>query len=208
VFDRFKRNINYLRISVTDRCNLRCTYCMPSQGIKLLRHEDILSFDEITLFTAVAVGMGVNKVRITGGEPLVRKGIVTLIEMLAKIDGINDLSMTTNGTLLKRFAPGLKNAGLKRVNISLDSIDPEEFRIITRGGDINEVLEGIDAAISAGLQPVKINCVVSHSRNEVNALKVGQYCESRGLDTFRPSMAGQGGTVQYATGSDLHQQVR
>ena len=182
MFDRFKRNINYLRISVTDRCNLRCSYCMPAEGIKLLRHEDILSFDEIAGFTRVAVEMGINKVRITGGEPLVRKGIVALTGMLAKIEGIEDLSMTTNGTLLKKFAAELKDAGLKRVNISLDTIDAEEFRLITRGGDLKEVLEGIDAAVIAGLNPVKINCVVSHSRNEAKAMQVGQFCESRGLE--------------------------
>ncbi len=134
MFDRFNRTINYLRISVTDRCNLRCRYCMPEEGIKLLRHEDILSFDEITGFTEVAVKHGVNKVRITGGEPLVRKGIVTLVKMIADIEGINDLSMTTNGVLLKDFAADLKTAGLHRVNISLDTTDPERFAYITRGG--------------------------------------------------------------------------
>jgi len=108
VLDRFDRTINYLRISVTDRCNLRCRYCMPEEGIKLLRHEDILSFDEIAGFTEVAVKHGVNKVRITGGEPLVRRGIVTLVKMIAGIEGINDLSMTTNGVLLKDFAEDLK----------------------------------------------------------------------------------------------------
>ena len=127
MYDRFNRNINYLRISVTDRCNLRCIYCMPEKGIHLLRHEDILSFDEIADFTRVAVANGVTKVRITGGEPLVRKGIVTLVGMISAIKGIKDLSMTTNGVLLKQFAQDLRAAGLQRVNISLDTIDPEKI---------------------------------------------------------------------------------
>jgi cyclic pyranopterin phosphate synthase len=127
VYDRFNRNIDYLRISVTDRCNLRCTYCMPEEGIQLLRHEDILSFDEITSFTKVAVENGVTKVRITGGEPLVRKGITTLVRMISEIKGIKDLSMTTNGVLLKQFANELRAAGLHRVNISLDTVDPENL---------------------------------------------------------------------------------
>ena len=127
MLDRFERNINYLRISVTDRCNLRCTYCMPEEGIQLLRHADILSYDEISNFTKVAVENGVTKVRITGGEPLVRKGVTALVEMISDIDGTVDLSMTTNGVLLKHYARELKSAGLHRVNISLDTIDPEKF---------------------------------------------------------------------------------
>jgi cyclic pyranopterin phosphate synthase len=141
MFDRFNRKLNYLRISVTDRCNLRCTYCMPEEGIKLFRHEEILSFSEIAEFTKVAVANGVTKVRITGGEPLVRKGITALVRMISDIEGIEDLSMTTNGTLLNQFAVDLRNAGLKRVNISLDTIDPEKFKAITRTGDINDVFK-------------------------------------------------------------------
>ncbi|MBA4322335.1 MAG: radical SAM protein, partial [Odoribacter sp.] len=163
MLDRFDRSLNYLRISVTDRCNLRCRYCMPEEGIKLLRHEDILSFDEITDFTRLAVSYGVNKVRITGGEPLVRRGIVTLVSMLAGIDGIKDLSMTTNGILLRQFAGELKSAGLQRVNISLDTVDHEKFAYITRSPLLNEVFEGIEATVKAGLVPVKINCVISQS---------------------------------------------
>ena len=155
MLDRFDRNINYLRISVTDRCNLRCTYCMPEEGIQLLRHEDILTFDEITSFTKVAVENGVTKVRITGGEPLVRKGITALVRMISDIPGILDLSMTTNGVLLKEFAGELRSSGLHRVNISLDTIDPEKFNTITRSGNINDVFEGIRAAKDAGLLPVK-----------------------------------------------------
>src|SRR5512140_3784894 len=130
MYDRFNRQIDYLRISVTDRCNLRCRYCMPEEGIHLLKHEDILTFDEITEFTRIAVENGIRKVRITGGEPLVRKGIVDLVRMIAEVKGINDLSMTTNGTLLEQFAKDLADAGLQRINISLDTVDPKKFLYI------------------------------------------------------------------------------
>ena len=182
MYDRFKRNINYLRISVTDRCNLRCTYCMPVDGIRLLHHEDILTFDEIKDFTEVAVNHGVSKVRITGGEPLVRRGITTLIRMMGDIKGIEDLSMTTNGILLKQFAKELREAGLHRVNISLDTIDPERFRTITRTGNINNVFEGIIAAKSSGLLPVKINCVIRESKDEAEAKAVTGFCKDNDLE--------------------------
>ena len=181
MFDRFNRKINYLRISVTDRCNLRCIYCMPENGVPLLKHEDILNFDEIVNFTKVAVAKGVEKVRITGGEPLVRKGIVDLISMLAKIEGIKDLSMTTNGIFLDKYADDLAKAGLHRVNISLDTIDPEEFKKITRVGDIQKVFDGIQAAKKAGLTPIKINCVIQKSNLEPRAVEVAKYCKENGL---------------------------
>ncbi len=181
MYDSFDRKINYLRISVTDRCNLRCVYCMPSEGIQLLRHEDILSFDEIIEVVRAAVELGVDKVRITGGEPLVRKGIVELVQMIASIEGIKDLSMTTNGILLSRFAKELKQAGLNRVNISLDTLDPEKFREITRVGNLEQVLEGIEAALETGLVPVKLNCVVKHSSREENAQEVREYAEKMGI---------------------------
>ena len=181
MYDRFNREINYLRISVTDRCNLRCRYCMPEEGIKLLRHEDILSFDEIYEFTKAAVRSGVTKVRITGGEPLVRKGIVTLVKMISGIDGIIDLSMTTNGLLLKEFASDLKTAGLHRVNISLDTIDPAKYSYITRGGNLNDVFGGIAAAGEAGLLPVKINCVVKDTGKEADAVGVTDFCNRNNL---------------------------
>jgi cyclic pyranopterin phosphate synthase len=182
VYDRFERKIEYLRISVTDRCNLRCEYCMPPEGISLLGHSDILTYDEIRDFTRVAVSHGVSKVRITGGEPLVRKGIVKLVEMLAGVHGINDLSMTTNAVLLSDFAHDLKNAGLKRVNISLDTVDSEKFREITRGGDLRDVIRGISAAREAGLDPIKINCVIQHTRNETDAIEVARFCMSEDLE--------------------------
>jgi len=182
VLDKYNRSLDYLRISVTDRCNLRCRYCMPEEGIKLLRHDEILSFDEIADFTKTAVRYGITKVRITGGEPLVRRNIVTLVSMLAGIDGIKDLSMTTNGVLLKQYARDLKKAGLQRVNISLDTVDNEKFAEITRSDALNDVFEGISAALSAGLIPVKINCVISKSKDEAEARAVTEYCKKNNLE--------------------------
>jgi len=182
VLDRFNRHINYLRISVTDRCNLRCRYCMPEEGVKLIRHEDILTYDEITAFTRVAVAAGISKVRITGGEPLVRKGVTDLVRMLAAIDGITDLSMTTNGIYLSDHAMALAEAGLMRINVSLDTLDPEKYRYVTRGGDLNAVLHGIEAAQKAGLRPVKINCVIKSTPDEEDAREVAGYCMKEGLE--------------------------
>ncbi len=181
MLDSFKRKINYLRISVTDRCNLRCTYCMPEEGIKLLNHEDILSFDEIVKVVETGVEYGINKVRLTGGEPLVRKGIVDLVAMIWNVMGVKDLSMTTNGIMLGKYAEDLKKAGLRRVNISLDTINAEKFKKITRVGDIEQAFEGINAAKKAGLNPIKINCVVWESSEEEDAKEVADYCKKNDL---------------------------
>jgi len=206
MYDRYDRNIHYLRISVTDRCNLRCKYCMPEKGIKPLRHEDILSYEEIASFTKIAVGNGIDKVRITGGEPLTRKNVVHLIQLLANIDGIKDLSLTTNGILLAEFAGQLKDAGLNRVNISLDTIDPDRYGEITRGGDLNRVMQGIDAAETAGLFPIKINCVVAESSDEPDATGVKAFCNSRKFNVrFIHQMdleAGKYAPVEGGTGGD------
>lgn len=182
MLDGFERNINYLRISVTDRCNLRCRYCMPEEGVTPLRHEDILTYDEITDFTRVAVAAGITKVRITGGEPLVRKGVTDLVSMLSSIEGISDLSMTTNGILLAEYARRLSDAGLMRVNISLDTIDPDKYRYVTRGGDIKDLFRGIEAAQKEGLRPVKINCVIKSNPDEADARAVAEYCMREGLE--------------------------
>jgi GTP 3',8-cyclase len=182
MFDRFNRHINYLRISVTDRCNLRCVYCMPEEGVKLMSHQDILSFEEITEVVKVAVSEGLTRIRLTGGEPLVRKGIVDLVAMIASVEGIEDLSMTTNGVLLQPSAQMLKKAGLNRVNISLDTLNPERYREITRGGDIQQVLEGIAAAKDAGLHPVKINCVVFKSSDSKDITEVQEFCNKNKLE--------------------------
>ncbi|MEI6434960.1 MAG: radical SAM protein [Bacteroidota bacterium] len=182
MYDRFNRRISYLRISVTDRCNLRCSYCMPMEGVTLMNHSDILSYEEIVDVVYEAVAMGISKVRITGGEPLIRKGIVSLIEQIALVSGIEDLALTTNGILLADFAEPLAAAGLHRINISLDSLDREKFRVTTRGGELSKVLDGIEAAKRAGLTPIKINCVVRNSSDEPDALAVKDFCSSNGLE--------------------------
>ncbi|MBE0428031.1 MAG: GTP 3',8-cyclase MoaA [Nitrospirae bacterium] len=164
--DNFHRTIDYMRISVTDRCNLRCVYCVPSGGLKPLEHREILQYEEIVRILRIAVNTGVRKVRITGGEPLVRKNIAYLIRMIKRIEGIDELSMTTNGILLEKYAEELADAGLDRVNISLDSLKPERYREITRCGDIDAVLRGIDASEKAGLMPVKINMVPIRGLND------------------------------------------
>jgi len=182
MFDCYNRKINYLRISVTDRCNLRCIYCMPAEGIQLLSHDDIISFEEILEVAEEAVTLGIDKIRITGGEPLVRKGVINLVKLLSEIKGIHDFGLTTNGILLEEFAEPLARAGLHRINISLDTVNPEKFAAITRGGDIDKVFKGIKAAQKAGLTPVKINCVVKNSSLEPDALEVKEFCRQNGLE--------------------------
>jgi cyclic pyranopterin phosphate synthase len=181
MFDRFNRHINYLRISVTDRCNLRCRYCMPEEGVQWLNPDDILSFEEIVSVVRSATLMGINKIRLTGGEPLVRKDIVRLVGMIAEIKDVKDLALTTNGILLSELAEELKSAGLMRVNISLDTLDPLKFETLTRGGNIQHVFNGIQAAIRAGLDPVKINCVVSDLSDEEDTSKVKEFALLKGL---------------------------
>jgi len=154
---------------------------MPAEGIRLLDHKEILSFEQIIDVVKIAATMGIEKVRITGGEPLVRKGVVHLVEMITGLDVIKDFGLTTNGILLKNFAFGLAQAGLHRVNISLDTINPEKFFQITRGGDVREVFQGIEAARKAGLEPIKINCVVKNSSNEPDAIQVKEFCREEGL---------------------------
>jgi cyclic pyranopterin phosphate synthase len=164
--DLFNRPINYLRISVTDRCNLRCIYCMPASGIRLMSHDEILTYEEIASIVSLAAEMGINKLRLTGGEPLVRARLPDLVAILAKIDAIDDISLTTNGALLKEYASELKQAGLKRVNVSLDSLNQDNFERITRYRKLSDVLQGIEAAKVCGLNPVKINMVVMRGIND------------------------------------------
>lgn len=163
--DNYNREIHYLRLSVTDRCNLRCSYCMPASGISKVEHTDILSFESYEKIVRVASELGIDKVRITGGEPLVRKNIVALVEKLRAIEGIKSINMTTNGVLLKDFAYPLKKAGLDRLNISLDTLNPKRYEEITRGGDINLVLSGIETAVEAGFELIKINAVLIGGEN-------------------------------------------
>jgi cyclic pyranopterin phosphate synthase len=164
--DSFGRSINYLRISVTDRCNLRCIYCMPPEGVPQISHNEILSYEEIRTVVQAAAELGIYKIRLTGGEPLVRAELPNLVRMLSQIGGIEELSLTTNGTLLKKHALELKQAGLSRVNVSLDTLKPDKFRYITRLGELGTVLEGIEAAKKAGFKPIKINTVVMRGMND------------------------------------------
>ena len=206
MFDRFDRKIDYLRISVTDKCNLRCVYCMPEEGVPLMRHEDLLSFEEILDVAETAVEMGVVKVRITGGEPLVRRGIVKLVSMLARVKGIGDFAMTTNGIQLAELAHPLAEAGLRRVNVSLDAVAPARYAAITRGGDVRLVLAGIEAARAAGLAPVKLNCVIRKSLDEPDAISVASFAGEQGLEVRfirRMSLAiGEFSVVIGGTGGD------
>ncbi len=164
--DSFDRKIDYLRISVTDRCNLRCRYCMPEEGVPALRHRDILSYEELLRVARVAVAAGVRKIRITGGEPLVRKGIVDFIAGLARLPRAPEITLTTNGLLLAEQAVSLKKAGLSRINVSLDSLDAARYRQVTRRDGLAQVLEGLEAAVAVGLTPLKINMVPILGVNE------------------------------------------
>lgn len=164
--DQHGRTIDYLRISVTDRCNLRCLYCMPEEGVSWKPHDAMLSIEEIVEFVRIAASEGFKRIRLTGGEPLVRKGIVELVKEIHDIPGIESVAMTTNGVLLPQMAHDLKLAGLSRVNISLDTLDAEQFKHITRRGNINEVFAGIDAALEQGFKPVKLNAVVVRSLHQ------------------------------------------
>jgi cyclic pyranopterin phosphate synthase len=165
LIDSFGRKINYLRLSVTDRCNLRCIYCMPAEGVPKLRHEDILTYEELLLLADTAVRIGIEKIRVTGGEPLVRKGILGFLGRLSGISGLRQLVLTTNGMLLPEMAEGLRKAGVQRLNISLDSLRPETFARITRCGDLGRVLTGIRIAEEVGF-PIKLNMVVMRGIND------------------------------------------
>jgi GTP 3',8-cyclase len=164
--DAFGRRVDYLRISVTDRCNLRCVYCMPSGGVAWRDRSDLLTFEEIERFAAAAAAEGISRIRLTGGEPLVRKGIVDLVRRLRSVPGIESLALTTNGTLLPLLAGDLAAAGIDRVNISLVSLDPATYSRATRGGRLEDALAGVDAALAAGMEPVKINVVVMRSLDQ------------------------------------------
>ncbi|TYP54240.1 GTP 3',8-cyclase MoaA [Thermosediminibacter litoriperuensis] len=179
--DRFGREIDYIRVSVTDRCNFRCIYCMPEGGVVPKTCADILRFEEIARFLKAIVPLGISTVRITGGEPLVRRGIVDFVRMVRRIPGVKDIAMTTNGSLLAGIAADLKRAGLDRVNISLDSLKPERFRRMTRNGDLKSVLNGIDAALENGLEPVKINCVVIKGFNDDEIMDFADLTRERNL---------------------------
>ncbi|MBN2726960.1 GTP 3',8-cyclase MoaA [Candidatus Mcinerneyibacteriota bacterium] len=179
--DLYKRQIDYLRISVTDLCNLRCIYCMPAEGVPKMHHADLLSFEEIVRLVNVFARIGVKKIRLTGGEPLVRKGIEELVAMLRAVEGIEEITLTTNGQLLEEKASLLKHKGLDRVNVSLDTLDPEKYEKITRVGELFPVLKGIEAAREAGLFPVKINTVVMKGVNDDEVYDFAEMAIEQGL---------------------------
>lgn len=180
--DSFGRNITYLRISVTDLCNLRCKYCMPEEGITKVHHSDILSIEEIEKIAKVFVKLGVKKIRLTGGEPLLRAGILDIVERIGKLEGLKDFAITTNGVLLKKYAKELKIRGLKRVNISLDTLDENKYKNITRTGKLKDVLEGIEAAKEVGLTPIKINTVLIGGFNDDEIIDLVKITEKEDID--------------------------
>lgn len=179
--DRYGRKINNLRISVTDRCNLRCFYCKPAGEVSLIGYDQILSYEEIVEVVRLAVGWGFKKFRLTGGEPLIRQGIVQLVEALAKL-GIPDLSLTTNGTLLGKYAQDLKEAGLKRINIGLDTLKADKFSRITRSDCFHEVIRGLEVALKMGFSPVKINAILLKGINDDEILDFMRLTEDRPLE--------------------------
>ncbi len=180
MLDKFDREIDYLRISLTDKCNLRCTYCLPEEGVALRKHEEFLSLEQIAEVVRVGVGLGLKKIRLTGGEPLVKKGIVDLVRMIKSINGVEHLAMTTNGVLLEKYARELKKAGLDSVNISIDTLDPVHYRALTRLGDIRFVLRGIEAALRESF-PVKINMVVLNDMAEGEIENMRAFCLEKGF---------------------------
>ena len=179
--DKFKRPLKDLRISVTDRCNFRCTYCMPLDEYEWINKKEILSFEEITRIARLFIERGVDKIRLTGGEPLVRQDLHLLIEKISKLEGLNDLCLTTNGALLANQVNALASAGLRRVNVSIDTLDRDKFKRMTKRGDLDKVLEGIFAAKAAGLAPIKLNAVVERGVNDDDVLPLVEFCRANGF---------------------------
>src|SRR5258708_4347499 len=182
LIDTFGRIHDNLRISVTDRCNIRCFYCMPEDGVEYMAREEILSFEEIERFVRVAVSLGVRKLRITGGEPLVRKDLAVLVRKLVEIPGIKDLALTTNGVLLAQQAEALYRAGLRRINVHLDTLDRERFKQITRRDDLDRVLEGIETARRLGFGPIKLNAVAVKNLLEPDLVPLARYGRERDIE--------------------------
>jgi len=207
ILDSFGRSINYLRISVTDRCNLRCIYCMPPEGVPQISHSEILSYEEISTVVRAAAELGINKIRLTGGEPLVRVELPKLIKMLSRIEGIQELSLTTNGTLLKEYALALKQAGLSTVNVSLDTLKADKFRYITRLGRSKDVLEGIKAAKKASFEPVKINTVVMRGINYDEILDFARMTYENGWHVRFIELMPFKGAVEFVPSIELRQHI-
>jgi cyclic pyranopterin phosphate synthase len=179
--DKYNRPIKDLRISVTDRCNFRCTYCMPLDEYAWIDRAEILTFEEIERLAAIFVNLGAEKIRLTGGEPLLRRNVEKLVAKLAALPGLQDLSMTTNGSSLAEKAMALKDAGLDRINVSIDTLDPEKFRRMSKRGDLARVLEGVFAARAAGFNPIKINAVVERGVNDDGILDLVEFARSNGF---------------------------
>ena len=179
--DTFNRPIKDLRISVTDRCNFRCMYCMPLEEYVWIDRSEILSFEEIARLSRLFAGQGVDKIRITGGEPLVRKNLHRLIGMLSEIEGIRDICLTTNGALLSEQIDDMAAAGLKRINVSIDTLDPAKFKQITKRGDLNKVMEGLFAAKERGLHPIKINAVIERGLNDDDIIPLVEFSREHGF---------------------------
>ena len=180
--DQYGRKIEYMRVSVTDRCNLRCIYCMPETGICCVSHEEILRFDEIERVCRIAAGLGISRIKLTGGEPLVRRGLPSLLGMLKKIPGIEQVTLTTNGILLKEHMAELAANGLDAVNISIDTLDEEKYRRVTRGGDLRRALEGLEAALACPGLRVKINCVPLADADPSDWISLAELAEKRSVD--------------------------
>jgi len=207
LIDTYGRRINYLRLSVTDRCNLRCCYCMPAEGVAKLEHRELLSYEELFRVASACVDQGIEKIRVTGGEPLVRKGLSGFLQRLSGIAGLKELVLTTNGILLEELAAPLREAGVARLNISLDSLKPEVFARITRGGEVAKVLAGIAAAERAGFPPVKINMVVMRGVNDEEildfaALSIDKPYTVRFIE-YMPTLLDQGWHTQSMSGSEI-----
>ncbi len=181
LIDRFGRHVTYVRMSVTDRCDFRCVYCM-SEDMTFLPRAQVLTLEEMATLGKAFTELGVRKLRITGGEPLVRNNVIWLFRQLGRLPGLEELTLTTNGSQLDRLAGPLRDAGVRRINISLDSLDPDRFRRITRVGDLNKVLRGIDAARTAGFERIKINTVAMRNRNDDEILDLVQFVLDRGMD--------------------------
>ncbi|MFO8065147.1 MAG: GTP 3',8-cyclase MoaA [Spirochaetota bacterium] len=181
MLDRFDREITYLRISVTDRCNFRCAYCTPEERVVFRPRSEILSLESISQVVEAGAALGIRKVRLTGGEPLVRRNIAALVSQISRISGIEHIGMTTNGALLSRHAAQLREAGLSSVNISLDTLDPQVFERIARRGCLADVLAGVDAAVAAGFSPIKINMVVAPTTSEAEIQTMEKFCDERGM---------------------------
>ncbi|HFC53707.1 MAG TPA: GTP 3',8-cyclase MoaA [Gammaproteobacteria bacterium] len=214
LIDPFGRRIDYLRVSVTDRCNYRCFYCIPPGGVEAAARSEFLSYEELSRLIGLFAGLGVSKVRFTGGEPLIRRDMVELVRQVAGLPGVRDLSLSTNAHLLERFAGDLYRAGIQRVNISLDTLDHATFARITGGGDLEQVLRGIDAALQAGMQPVKLNMVIMKGLNEHEIERMLDFALGRGADlrfieTMPVGRAGrQGSAAHYYPADKVLERIR